>query len=409
MIGVIVAVLIIAVGFGIKKQYFSSEKEVKEFTYGPFVIRMERFTTSDFNMNYGKFVKRQNIDYSVWHHGKLVEFPAKLQSNTGFSHLWRVYILKDAPVPTLIAGSQSVFMITAKDNTYEVKPLEVQSSDFIKFQWLDAINGHPDDAFELFMGDERTSMEHPDTLQGGKYLMINQKLVIDVPGMEMYYFNKDSRYVDNYDKDGDALSFSPDNKVIAFPGHFQTWNSNETPTYENALVTYDFRKDGIKVLPNSKNETRLYKVEDMNIDWFNTNFMWETTNGETILQFRKPKKPYIWQGYFRDDFYYIFPTDEAMLLIFKQFVLDYMKWTSKEVLSEKYHEYTGRVYQLGKDKSVFHLAGKENEVIFSDDLYGESDDSIHTLVKDIGNAFNEVLKTGKYKEHNTAIPEVETY
>ena len=152
-------------------------------------------------------------------------------------------------VPTVVAGSQSVFMITAKGNSYEVKPLEIQSTDFIKFQWLDAIDGQPGPAFELFMADERTSMEHPDTLHGGKYLMINQKLVMYLPTMELFNFNKKDYYVDNYDKDGDALAFSPNEKIIVFPGHFQTWNSEEKPKYGNALLTYDFHKDDIKVLP----------------------------------------------------------------------------------------------------------------------------------------------------------------
>ncbi len=409
MIWIVTIVLLMVAGLWIKTTFFSSKTRTSEFVHGPFTIRMEQFTTSDFNMNYGKFFKRTNIAYSVLHNGKVVAFPTELQSNTGFSHLWRAYILNDAPTPTIVAGSQSVFMIIATDNGYEVKPLEIQSSDFIKFQWLDADNGQPSPAFELFMGNQRTSMDHPDTLHGGKFLMVNQKNVLHIPTMELFHFDKDNWGKDNYNKDGDALAFSPDEKLIVFPGHFQTWNSNSTPTYGNAILTYDFRKDIIQVLPYSKNETRLYKTEDINKDWFNTNFMWDATGDETMLTFRKPKMAYLWRGYFREDYFYIYPTTEKMLLIFKQFVLDYMKWTSQEVLSEKYHEYTGRVFLLGKDNVVFHLAGREGEVIFSSEKYGEEGKATRTLVKEIGNAFNEVLKTGKYDEHIVAIPENEVY
>ncbi len=396
-------------GLWIKKKFFSTKTQTSEFVHGPFTIRMEQFTTSDFNLNYGKFFKRINIAYSVLHNGKVIAFPNELQSNTGFSHLWRAFILHDAPTPTIVAGSQSVFMIMATDNGYKVKPLEIQSSDFIIFQWLDAENGQPSPAFELFMGDERTSMNHPDTLKGGKFLMVNQKNVLHVPTMELFHFNKDNWGMDNYNKDGDALAFSPDERLIVFPGHFQTWNSNTTPTYGNAILTYDFRKDAISVLPYSKNETHLYKTEDMNNEWFNTNFIWDTTDQESMLTFRKPKIPYIWQGYFREDYFYIFPTTEKMLMIFKQFILDYMKWTSQEVLSEKNHEYTGRVFLLGKDDVVFHLAAREGEVIFSSEKYGEEGKATRILVKEIGNAFNEVMKTGKYDEHIVAIPENEVY
>lgn len=152
MIAIISVALITILGIWLKRHFFSTGKEIKEFVHGPFVIRMEQFITSDFNMNYGKFFKRTNIAYSVLYNGKVVEFPSELQSNTGFSHLWRAYILDGAPTPTIVAGSQSVFMIVAKDNGYEVKPLEIQSSDFIKFQWLDASQGQPGPAFELFMG-----------------------------------------------------------------------------------------------------------------------------------------------------------------------------------------------------------------------------------------------------------------
>lgn len=239
--------------------------------------------------------------------------------------------------------------------------------------------------------------------------MVNQKNVLHVPTMELFHFNKDNWGMDNYNKDGDALAFSPDERLIVFPGHFQTWNSNTTPTYGNAILTYDFRKDAISVLPYSKNETHLYKTEDMNNEWFNTNFIWDTTDQESMLTFRKPKIPYIWQGYFREDYFYIFPTTEKMLMIFKQFILDYMKWTSQEVLSEKNHEYTGRVFLLGKDDVVFHLAAREGEVIFSSEKYGEEGKATRILVKEIVNAFNEVMKTGKYDEHIVAIPENEVY
>jgi len=137
--------------------------------------------------------------------------------------------------------------------------------------------------------------------------------------------------------------------------------------------------------------------------------MWDTTSEETILTFRNPKIPFIWQGYFGDDYFLLYPTNDELLLIIKQFVLDYMKWTPKEVLSEKYHEYTGRVFQIGKDKPIFHLVGKDGEGLLSSEIYGEEGNNIRILVKDIGLAFNEVLKTGKYHEHIIAIPENEEY
>ncbi|MBK9255417.1 MAG: hypothetical protein IPM42_08020 [Saprospiraceae bacterium] len=408
---IITTVVLILSGLWLKTKLFSSNKPTRtvEFVHGPFTIRMEQFITSEFNMNYGKYYKRSHISYSVWHEGKLVSYPAELQTNTGFSHLWRVYIVKDAPQPTLFAGSQNLFMITAKDETYEVEKLDVRTSDFISFQWLDAVNGQPAPAFELYMGNEGTSMEHPDTLQGGNYLMISQKLVVYIPTMEMNYFDKEGKYIDNYHKNGSALAFSPDKKVIVFPGNFSTWNSDVTPENNNALVCYDFRNDKIKAFPYNKTETKLYRPSDLTQEWFNTYFKWDTTGTETIIRYDKPEKPVMWQGYFNEDYYHLYPTDDRMLAVFKQFILDYMKWPNDAIISENYHEYTGRVYQLGTDKSIFYLAGKEKEVVFSKDLYEEKSDSIINLVHQIGNAFNEELKAGKYQELFTVIPEFEQY
>lgn len=411
MTGIVTAIVVLVVAVWAGRQFFktTTASEVKEFNYGPFVIKMERFTSSSFNMNYGKSVEHQHIAYSVWHNGKVVEYPAALQNNTGFSHLWRVYILKNAPQPTLIAGSQSVFLISAKEKEYEVKSLEAQTSDFTKFQWLDAKEGQPGEAFELFMADGNTSMEHPDTLEGGNYLMINQKLVLFVPTMDQFHFNKDSNFIDNYDKDGNALAFSPDQKTIVFPGHFQTWNSNETPEFGNALITYDFRKDKKRVLPYSKNETRLYRPENLNLDWFKTYFNWDTSGQETILQYIKPPKPALWQGYFKESAFYLYPTNTEMVFVFKQFLLDYLKWSPETVLTEKYHEYTGRVFQIGRTKPLFYLVGKEDEVHLMPDIYSETDESTPALIRQIGEAFNAALMTGRYQEYFTAIPENETY
>lgn len=407
----LITVIIIAI-IAVVALYFyfrtTTSAEIREHTYGPFTIRMEKFTSSNFNVNYG-MVKHTHIAYSVWFDGKIVPYPSELQNNTGFSHLWRVYIVRDAPHPTLFAGSQSLFKITAINGSYEVVPVEIQSTDFIKFQWLDAVNGQPGPAFELYMANEQTSMDHPDTLQGGNYLMINQKHVIHIPTMEQFSFNKGSEYVDNYDKTGDALAFSPDERVITFPGSFQTWNSEERPKYHHALVSFDFRKDVIRVLPYSKNDTRLYRHEDLNQEWFERHFMWDTVGDETVLKLKKTDKPALWQGYFKENSFYLYPTDEAMLEIFKQFVLDYMKWSSKAVLTESYHEYTGKVYQLGTEKSLFYLVGRESEIHLSPDLYEKTEDSTLVLIREIGQSFNELLKTGKYQEHFTSIPEYDTY
>jgi hypothetical protein len=403
---VIIVLLIIAGLFFYFRSHASSE--VRDHSYGPFVIRLEQFSTRDIDMNYG-WVTRKNISYSVLHQGKVVSFPSALQSNTGFSHLWRVYILKDAPVPTILAGSQSLFMIKAKGDAYEVEAMDVQTTDFIKFQWLDGEEGQPSPAFELFMANESTSLESLDTLVGGDYLMINQKMVLHVPTMDEFSFDQDRNHIHDYEKSGDAIAFSPDKSIIVFPGYFQTWNSNKTPTYGNALISYDFRKDIKTVLPYSKNDTRLYRPENLHYQWFVHNFEWDTSGTTSQLKYIKKEKLDLWQGYFRETAFYLYPVADTMLPILREFILNYMKWSPEAVLSDKHQEYTGWTVQMGQTTSIFELIGRDDEVILMQDLYNPTADSTLQLIQDIGKAFNKELLTGKYQSHFTAIPENETF
>ena len=42
------------------------------------------------------------IEYGILYRGKKVRFPARLQNGTPYNFPWRVYILQDAPTPTLL-------------------------------------------------------------------------------------------------------------------------------------------------------------------------------------------------------------------------------------------------------------------------------------------------------------------
>ena len=98
-----------------------------------------------------------------------------------------------------------------------------------------------------------------------------------------------------------------------------------------------------------------------------------------------------------------------MLIIFKQFVLDYMKWSSEAVIGEKKDENAGKVFQLGLGKSTFYLEGNKGKVSLMQDSFNANEDGTLQLIQDIGHAFDAVLMTGKNQVHFTAIPEEEMY
>ncbi len=93
----------------------------RETPYGPFVVRSEAQTGKTFNINYG-MVDQTVVRYSIWFEGKSVAFPGSLQTNTGLPCLWKVYALADAAEPTLLAGSQSLYLIYLKEGKPVVEP-----------------------------------------------------------------------------------------------------------------------------------------------------------------------------------------------------------------------------------------------------------------------------------------------
>jgi hypothetical protein len=131
-----------------------------------------------------------------------------------------------------------------------------QGSDFGSLQYLDSENGQPGVAMEVFMSSGDDSIK---TLKGGEYLLMSQHKVLHLTDMKSYPLNENNNDIDNYSFQSyqDAVAFSPDRKKIVFTGNFQTWNTNETPTYKMAMIVYDYQKDKGVSVPFSQTQTRL--------------------------------------------------------------------------------------------------------------------------------------------------------
>ena len=376
----------------------------KEMAYGPFIIRAEAISGKTYNINYG-MVSQTNVSYSIWYEGKPVEFPSALQTNTGLPYLWRVHALPDAPTPTLLAGSQSLYLVFLKDGQPVVEPVIEQSSDFASVQFLDSEGGQPGAYMQVFSRSDTVGMDQLDTLKGGRYLLVSEHTVLDIPTLKQMIFNKDNNAVDNYSypqPDG-ALAFSPDRKKIVFNAAFQSWNTEQTnlPDSEHALIVYDFENDkGYSVLYDDT-DTRMTNFEDINLDWFNTYFEWNTT-GDTLSLKKWDKLPY-WTGRFRqtDNYYYLYPVKAGMLPVFKDFVLQQMGWGATNILSDKTAEYSGRSIELGSGTTKLDIVFREDEqqISFSRNLYENDSPEYKAMVEKIARAFDNELLSGKHQEH----------
>ncbi len=248
-------------------------------------------------------------------------------------------------------------------------------------------------------------MDQLDTLKGGRYLLVSGHQVLDIQSSKLMPFNKDNNAVDNYSypqPDG-AIAFSPDRKKIVFNAAFQSWNTEQAnlPDSEHALIVYDFETDkGYSVLYDDT-DTRMKNFEDINLDWFNTYFEWNT-NGDTLSLKKWDKLPY-WTGSFKekDNYYYLYPVKAAMLPVFKDFVLHQMEWDASNVLSDKTAEYSGRTIELGSGTTKLDIVFREDEqqISFSRGLYENDSPAYKAMVEKIARGFDAELSSGKHQEH----------
>lgn len=404
-----IALLITALIFFATYLYYrprSSNNFSKDIQYGPFTIKVSASTSKSFNMNYG-MVDHTNVAYAVFHGGKPVSFPGALQNNTGLPFLWAVYALPGAPDPTLVAGSQSLYLIYLKNGLPVVEPIFKQGSDFASLQFLDSENGQPGQYSEVFMKNEAINLEKLDSLEGGRYLMVSEHAVLDVKTRKIREMNKNNNDVENYSYPSPhgALAFSPDQKSIVFQAEFQSWNTQDKdlPDSEHALVVYDFEKDSGYVVKYDDTDTRMISVQDVNFQWFETYFEWIKSPEGDHLQLRQYAKLPNWTGKYTpsDNYYTLYPVKPGMMPVFLDFVFGQMAWTKDNILEDKTHEYTGHNLYLGVGEPKLDITFKEDEqqLTFSNHLYGEKTPENEALVKKIAEAFNAELAAGKYQEH----------
>ena len=379
----------------------------KDIPYGPFTVRVSATTGQRMNMDLRTY-SYTNVAYSILHEGKPVAFPGALQNNTGLPFMWAVYALPGAPDPTLVAGSQSLYLIYLKNGAPVVEPLLQQGHDFASLQFLDSENGQLGPFSEVFSKSEATDLEKLDTLEGGRYLMVCEHAVLDVQTRKIWPMNKDNNAVENYSYPSPhgALAFSPDPKTIVFKSEFQSWNTqNENlPDSEHALVAYNFEKDSGYAVKFDDTDTRMnHRFEDFGAQWFAAYFEWEKSPEGERLHLRPLEKLPNWTGRYdpKDGYYTLYPVKPEMLPVFMDFVLAQMGWTKANILRDDTHEYTGRCLDLGPGEAKLDIRFKEDErqLTLSKHLYNEQDPEYEALVKKIAEAFDAELAAGKHQEH----------
>lgn len=380
----------------------------KDIVYGPFTIRATATKSKQFNINYG-MVNQTNVAYTILYNGKPVAFSDALQRNTGLPYLWRVYALPGAPDPTLIAGSQSLYLIYLKNGAPVVESILEQHHDFASMQFLDSENGQPGPYQEVFARSDTDDLDKLDSLANGRFLLVSGHAVLDVQTRSIRRFNSNNNDVENYSfpSPQGALAFSPDRKSIVFRGAFQSWNTadEDLPDSEHALVVYNIEQDSGYAVKFDDTELRLISVNDMDFPWFEKFFEWEKSAQGDRLRLRKLEKAPYWTGRFKVEYaspyYTLYPVRASMLPTFLTFLEQQTGWTKANIVEDRFHEYTGRILTFASGELKFDVTMKEDEQIlqFSKHIYADANPEYMPLVKKIADAFEAELASGKYQEH----------
>lgn len=389
--------------------YFSTRKKkdevvIKTLEYGPFTVRTESVSGKYFNMNYGKIFKTSSVAYSIWHKGEPVTFPGKIEENTGLPYLWKVYALAGAPSPTLVAGSQILYLIFLENDRLVVRPLYEQYSDFAKLQFLDSQAGEPGKTIEVYAANDLSGMGRLDTIEGGRYLLVGKHLVLDVTTLQTWLFHADNRGIDNFSSSSSkgALAFSPNRRNIVFHGSFQHWNSDEAPAFKHAMVVYDFEKDTAYTVPYDDTDTRMIHVDEIDLEWFHTFFEWKNEGGQDVLFLKHVDPLPNWTGRYKesDHYYVLYPVKAEMLSVFLDFVFTQMGWDRGHIVKDEFHEYTGRQLHLSDGATELGIGYREGEqrLTFSKHLYAPDNPEVFAQVKKIAEAFDAELEAGKHQE-----------
>jgi hypothetical protein len=384
--------------FGCKKAPSDSTTST---VIGPFTIETITRTGKTWNMNSGRG-NYTNISYAVQYKGKPLQFSDKLETNTGLPGIWRVFVLKDAPVPTLILGSQSLYLVTIENDQPVIKPLFEQGSDFAAIQWLDSEAGQPGIYREVYSSDEHDT---EISLSGGRYMAISHAVVLDTKTFELFPFNTNNESIDDYYPDQRrAIAFSPDSTQVVYGAALQ-----HATGYSLALMCYEFKTGKKYLLPYDQEKLNVYDGFKLYPDWLQDYFEWNKNDqGELRLQLKKlDKSPYKkgivhferYPGYQ----YMLYPVKETIVEHLYSFMLQELKFDTTQV--QRVHEEFNYKYTIPYQglTLIIQYGQYGNDLV----LYEEGDkipfEVNKVIIQQIGNGFNALLNQGKYQEEFTEV------
>jgi hypothetical protein len=382
--------------FGCKRA--PSETTVSQ-ELGPFTIETITRTGKTWNMNYGR-VNYTNISYDVKYKGKPLQFKDGLETNTGLPGIWRVFYLPDAPIPTLLLGSQSLYLVQLENEEPIIRPLHVQSSDFASVQWLDSEGGQPGICREIFSSDE---YDTENILSGGRYLAISGAAVLDTRTFELYPFDPNKEWIDGYSIGRkNIVAFSPDSTQVVLCGQ-----KNDEVDYMKthyAWVCFNFRDKTGYAVPFDSEALHMKSEEHIDQEWFTDHFEWKKSDsGQVRLQVIRrdtpaPQKGKLFFGRHVGYQYELDPVREPMIEHLFQYIKSELQPDTAKITRTK-EEYNNKyIIPYQQTQLLLKYGEYGNDLILKEDPPQLSQPENKALISRIAKGFNAMLQEAKYQD-----------
>lgn len=388
--------------FGCSK---SPTRLISSSDMGPFTIETITETGKTYNINYGR-VNQTTVSYSVKYKGRPLTISDKLETNTGLPGIWRVFFLKETKVPSLILGSQSLYLVTLENDKPVIKPLFEQGSDFASIQWLDSEEGQPGMYREIYSSDQGdTEVE----LSGGRYLAITHAVILDTKTFEIFPFNINNEGVDGYYVDHrNASAFSPDSTQVVYCAFRQDEKDYLFNHY--AFVSYEFRTGKVYAVPFDIDSLYLKDPYKISTEWINDYFEWKTQdNGSMKLQLKTlEKKPFrkgiVFYERYKGYQYVLDPVSDPMLTYLADYIQSELKIDTANIQHIN-EEYNNRFLMTYEGKTILVKYGEYvSDLVVSIEGEGLNPDDTRSIITRIGKGFNALLDQGMYHEQWQPIP-----
>lgn len=380
--------------FGCKK---SPGASATSSALGPFTLETIVTKGKTWNMNYGR-VPYTRISYEVKYKGQSLQFGDSLETNTGLPGIWRVFLLRDAPKPTLLLGSQSLYLVTLEGEKPAIRPLHVQSSDFASVQWLDSEQGQPGIYREIYSSDE---LDRDSLLAGGRYLAISGAAVLDTKTLELFPFNTNNEWIDGYSTgQRRAIAFSPDSTQVVFCGQKQDAVDYMKTLY--ACLCYDFRTASSYAVPFDAEALYMKMEERIDEAFISDHFTWvKDTGGSYRLEAKNspvPHKGSLFYARYAGYQYILDPVQEEMIEKLFAYIREqlHLDMTGVVRTTEQYNDKYLIPYQGTTLRLEYGQYGNDLVLIEADPKLSYEQNK--ELLGSLGKGFNALLGQGKYQD-----------